>query len=58
MSHHSRALNVRDSDASADTITVTKNEILSSLNKYDDFILAIVEFKGDNHHVHYNCHPF
>ena len=28
----------------ADTITVTKNEILYSLNKPEDFILAIVEF--------------
>ena len=27
----------------ADTITVTRNEILYSLNKPDDFILAIVE---------------
>jgi hypothetical protein len=28
----------------AETITVTKNEILSSFNKPDDFILAVVEF--------------
>jgi hypothetical protein len=28
----------------APTITVTRNEILYSLNKPDDFILAIVEF--------------
>ena len=38
----------------ADTITVTKNEILYSLNKPDDFILAIVEFlDGGEHKTHY-----
>ena len=31
------------------TITVTKNEILYSLNKPDDFILAIVEFLDGRH---------
>ena len=43
----------------ADTITVTKNEILYSLNKPDDFILAIVEFFEDgSHRVHYVRRPF
>ena len=43
----------------ADTITVTKNEILYSLNKPDDFILAIVEFVGDGvHRAHYLRRPF
>jgi hypothetical protein len=38
---------------------VTKNEILYSLNKPDDFILAIVEFLDDGaHRVHYVRHPF
>ena len=38
----------------ADTITVRKNEILNSLNKPEDFILAPVEFlDGDNHRVRY-----
>jgi hypothetical protein len=38
----------------AETITVTKNEILYSLNKPDDYVLAIVEFSEDNsHRVHY-----
>ena len=33
---------------------MTKNEILYSLNKPEDFILAIVEFlDGDAHRVHY-----
>jgi len=43
----------------APTITVTRNEILYSLNKPDDFILAIVEFlDGDSHRVHYVRQPF
>jgi hypothetical protein len=42
----------------ADSITVTKNEILTCLNKPDDFILAIVEFKGDDHALHYVRRPF
>lgn len=43
----------------AATITVTRNEIFYSLNKPDDFILAIVEFlDGDSHRVHYVRQPF
>lgn len=43
----------------AATITVTRNEILYSLNKPDDFILAIAEFLGDDsHRVHYLRQPF
>ena len=43
----------------AATITVTKNEILYSLNKPEDFILAIVEFlDADSHRVHYLRQPF
>jgi hypothetical protein len=38
---------------------VTRNEILYSLNKPDDFILAMVEFlAGDSHRVHYLRRPF
>ena len=33
--------------AGADTVTLTKNEILTALNKPDEFILAIVEVDGD-----------
>ena len=41
------------------TITVTCNEILYSLNKPDDFILAIVEFLEDgSHRVRYLRRPF
>lgn len=54
-----RFLEVKGRVTGADTITVTKNEILYSLNKPDDFILAIVEFIGDNsHRVHYVRQPF
>ena len=45
--------------ANADTITVTRNEILYSLNKPDDFILALVEFRADGgHDVRYLRQPF
>jgi hypothetical protein len=39
-----RFIGVKGRVVGADTITVTKNEILYSLNKPDDFILAMVEF--------------
>ena len=46
-------------DADTITITVTRNEILYSLNKPDDYRLAIVEFlAGDSHRVHYLSRPF
>ncbi len=53
-----RFIEVKGRIAGAATITVTKNEILYSLNKPDDFILAIVEFDGDNHRVVYLRRPF
>ncbi len=54
-----RFIEVKGRVTGADTITVTKNEILYSLNKPDDFILAIVEFfDGDRHRVHYLRSPF
>jgi len=54
-----RFLEVKGRVAGADTITVTRNEILYSLNKPDAFILAIVEFlEGNAHRVHYLRHPF
>jgi hypothetical protein len=56
---HLRFLEVKGRVSGADTITVTKNEILYSLNKPEDFILAIVEFLEDDHHrVHYVRQPF
>jgi hypothetical protein len=54
-----RFIEVKGRMAAASTITVTKNEILTSLNKPDDYILAIVEFlDGDGHRVHYIRRPF
>ncbi|HEV3276299.1 MAG TPA: helicase-related protein [Terriglobia bacterium] len=54
-----RFLEVKGRASGAATITVTKNEILYSLNKPEDFILAIVEFlEGDAHRVHYVRQPF
>jgi hypothetical protein len=31
----------------ATTVTITRNEIVTALNKPDDFILALVEVNGD-----------
>jgi len=54
-----RFIEVKGRVAGAATITVTKNEILYSLNKPEDFILAIVEFLADGtHRVHYLRQPF
>jgi len=54
-----RFLEVKGRVTGAPTITVTRNEILYSLNKPDDFILAIVEFlDGDSHRVYYVRQPF
>jgi hypothetical protein len=54
-----RFIEVKGRDSRSATITVTKNEILYSLNKPEDFILAIVEFLGDDsHRVHYVRKPF
>ena len=54
-----RFLEVKGRRSDAETITVTRNEILYSLNKPDDFILAIVEFRADDtHDVHYVRRPF
>lgn len=54
-----RFIEVKGRISGAETITVTKNEILYSLNKPEDFILAIVEFLPDDEHkVHYVRQPF
>jgi superfamily II DNA or RNA helicase len=54
-----RFIEVKGRIEGAATITVTKNEILYSLNKPEDFILAIVEFTGpDTHRVRYLRQPF
>jgi len=54
-----RFIEVKGRISGAATITVTRNEILYSLNKPEDFILAIVEFKEDkDYQVHYVRQPF
>ncbi len=57
-----RFIEVKGRAQDSATLTVTKNEILYSLNKPADFILAIVEFRGDletgDHRVHYVRAPF
>src|ERR1700693_3138015 len=52
-------IEVKGRVSTADTVTVTRNEILYSLNKPDDFILGIVEFREDDRHrVRYVRSPF
>jgi uncharacterized protein DUF3883 len=54
-----RFIEVKGRVAGAETITVTRNEILYSLNKPDEFILAIAEFTGDDsHRPYYLRQPF
>jgi len=54
-----RFIEVKGRVSGAPTVTVTRNEILYSLNKPEDFILAIVEFlDGDSYRVHYLRQPF
>ncbi len=54
-----RFIEVKGRVAGAETITVTRNEILYSLNKPDQYILALVEFQPDGtHQVYYLRQPF
>ena len=54
-----RFIEVKGRATGEDSVTVTKNEILTAFNKPDDFILAIVEFLEDGRHrVHYLRQPF
>ena len=54
-----RFIEVKGRVSGASTITVTRNEILYSLNKPEDFILGIIEFLDDGgHRVHYVREPF
>ena len=54
-----RFIEVKGRVTGAATITVTRNEILYSLNKPEDFILAVVEFTDDDgHRAHYLRQPF
>jgi hypothetical protein len=54
-----RFIEVKGRAAGEAVLTVTKNEILYSLNMPDDFILGMVEFMSDGtHRVHYLRRPF
>lgn len=53
-----RFIEVKGRQKGATTVTVSKNEILTALNKPDEFILAIVEVDGDKTHTIYLKHPF
>lgn len=55
-----RFIEVKGRAKGATTVTVSKNEILTALNKPDEFILAIVEVDKDKDVTHtiYLKHPF
>ena len=53
-----RFIEVKGRAKGADTVTVTKNEILTALNKPEDFILAIVEIDGEVKQTRYIYRPF
>ncbi len=51
-------IEVKGRVAGADSVTVTKNEILTALNKPDEFILALVEIDGEAATPRYLRQPF
>ena len=60
-----RFIEVKGRIEGAETVTVTKNEIITALNKPDNYILAVVEVptseeltEGDNSNVYYLRQPF
>jgi SNF2 family DNA or RNA helicase len=53
-----RFIEVKGRVKGASTVTITKNEILTALNKPDDFILAVVEVDGDSAVPRYVDRPF
>lgn len=53
-----RFIEVKGRTAGADTVTVSKNEILTALNKTDEYILAIVEVDGTQTKTVYLKKPF
>ena len=53
-----RFLEVKGRAKGADTVTITKNEILTALNKPEDFILALAEVDGDQATPRYVRRPF
>ena len=53
-----RFVEVKGRRADADTVTVSKNEILTALNKPDAYILAIVAVDGNKTKTTYLQKPF
>lgn len=53
-----RMIEVKGRAKGATTVTVSKNEILTALNKPEEFILAIVEVDGATTKTVYLKHPF
>jgi len=53
-----RFIEVKGRVADATTITVTRNEILTALNKPEDFILAVVQIDRDRKQLRYVRQPF
>jgi superfamily II DNA or RNA helicase len=53
-----RFLEVKGRAVGADFVTITRNEIMTALNKPDDFILAIVTVDGDAAGPRYVRQPF
>ena len=53
-----RFIEVKGRAKGADTVTVSKNEILTALNKPDEYILAIVEVDGAETETTYLKRPF
>lgn len=57
-SGHLRFIEVKGRIADADTVAITKNEILTALNKPENFILAVVLLDGDRAAPKYIRTPF
>ncbi|HEU5380441.1 MAG TPA: DUF3883 domain-containing protein, partial [Ktedonobacteraceae bacterium] len=53
-----RFIEVKGRIKDARSVIVTKNEILTALNRPDDFILALVEVDGEQTSTHYITRPF
>lgn len=53
-----RFIEVEGRAAGAATVTITRNEILTGLNKPDDFILAIAQIDGNQKDLRYVRKPF
>jgi superfamily II DNA or RNA helicase len=53
-----RFIEVKGRAIGAETVIITRNEILTALNSPDEFILALAEIDGDNVRVRYVRNPF